>query len=65
MKHKTLVYIGSFVSAWLELAQAIVTILTLCIYRPWWDFQFICWYQQIVMKHLKKDTKDAKKITKG
>lgn len=52
MKYKALVYIGSFICAWLGLAQAIVTILTLCIYRPWWDFQFICWYQLFIAKNV-------------
>ena len=45
-----------FVSAWIDLADGVVGILTLGFYRPGWDYRFMLWHSKKVMaKRIESD----------
>ncbi len=29
--------------SWIEIACALINIITFTAYRPWWDFKFMAW----------------------
>jgi hypothetical protein len=49
MKYKICRWIGFFVSGWLEMLGGIVTILTFCIYRPFWNAKFRWWITEVLV----------------
>jgi hypothetical protein len=40
-----------WISSWLDIICGLISVLTFCYYRPWWDFGFRIWTSK---KHLKK-----------
>lgn len=47
-------WIYKWIESWLSLICEFIHIITLCIYRPWWDFKFLVWSS----KHLTNKYRD-------
>lgn len=37
--------------SWIELAVGLVSVLSLGIYRPWWDFSYMVWFSKWQLKN--------------
>lgn len=44
------IHIYRFLSCYFELASALVGVVTLGIYKPYWDFNFMYWHAELELK---------------
>ena len=50
MKFKLMLWFGGWVSAWLDILCGACSVLTLTLYRPWWDMSFRAYWSKKLIK---------------
>ena len=40
---KFTIWLDHWISAWLDMLCGLISVITFCTWRPWWDFKFRCW----------------------
>lgn len=59
MKFK--IWFEHWISGWLDMLCGLISVITFCYYRPWWDFKFRIWTAKKNMEYkvnkLKKEIK--------
>ncbi len=46
-----MIFLGKWISGWLDMMCGLISVLTFTLYRPWWDFKFrIYWSKKMLIK---------------
>lgn len=45
------VWFGHWISSWVDMICGLISIITFCMYRPWWDMTFRIWWDKRIFKH--------------
>jgi len=48
--NKILYFFLRWVQYWIDIFVGITGVLTLGLYRPWWDFKYIFWFSTLMTK---------------
>jgi len=43
-------WLGNWIAAWLDMICGFISVVTLCIWRPWWDFQFRAYWANKILR---------------
>lgn len=53
IKHADImIWLGKWLASWLDLLCGSISVVTFCIYRPWWDFKFRALWSEKTMKQI-------------
>jgi len=47
-KLNIIAWFGNWISSWLDMICGAISVITLCLWRPWWDFKFRCWFSKFL-----------------
>jgi len=53
MNKKMNVWLGQYISSYLDVICGAISIITFCYYRPWWDMDFRSWWLKRSLKEYK------------
>jgi hypothetical protein len=48
----------NWISGWMDMICGLISVCTLTLYRPWWDFKFRTWSSTVVLKRKIKERKN-------
>ena len=51
---KFIIFLNNWAASWLDMICGLISVITLTLYRPWWDFQYRIWSGKKILKHEKK-----------
>jgi len=37
-------WLGWWIAAWMDLICGLISVITFCMWRPWWDFSIRAWW---------------------
>lgn len=48
--HFLVIWLEHWVCSWLDTICGLISVVTFCAYRPWWDFKFRVWSSKMMLK---------------